>query len=109
MFFKKKKELTEQEQYLYKLYKDRHILNEMLAQYKKDRQTLIDMLKDIVRHTEPIDKSTDWQITHKTFNDLLITWYWCNGEQCISADYKGRPIARDIAENLYNLYRIVWE
>jgi hypothetical protein len=108
MFFKKKKELTEQEQYLYQLYKDRHILDEMLAQYKKDRQTLIDMLKDIVRHTKPIDRSTDWQITHKVFDDLHISWYWFQGDQHITASYKGSPIASDIAEDLYNLYRIVW-
>lgn len=108
MFFKKKKELTEQEQYLYQLYRDRHILNEMLAQYKVDRQTLIDMLKDIVRHTQPKEDNADWQISHRSFNDLLISWYWGKGEQHISASYKGRRIASDIAQELYHLYRVVW-
>lgn len=108
MFFKKKKELTEQEQYLYQLYRDRRILNEMLAQYKRDRQTLIDMLKDIVRHTEPTIKYSN-PTTTVSFNGLLISWHWCGGDQYISAEYKGRKIASDIAEDLYHLYVAVWE
>lgn len=108
MFFKKKKELTEQEQYLYQLYKDRRILNEMLAQYKRDRQTLIDMLKDIVRHTQPTVKYSN-PTTTVSFNGLLIAWHWCGGDQYISAKYKNKHIASDIAEDLYHLYRAIWE
>ena len=109
MFFKKKKkELTEQEQYLYQLYRDRRMLNEMITQYKVDRQTLIDMLKDIVRHTQPTIKYS-YPDTTISFNDLTIYWYYEGVDKRISAYCKGRPLASDIAEDLYNLYRIVWE
>lgn len=107
MFFKKKKELTEQEQYLYQLYRDRLILNEMITQYKIDRQTLIDILKDIVRHTEPTVKYS-YPTTTAFFNDLAIGWHYEGADKFITAYYKGRHIASDIAEDLYNLYRAVW-
>ena len=108
MIFKKKKELTKQEEYLYQLYKDRLILNEMLTQYKKDRQTLIDMLKDIVRHTKPTVEYS-YPATTAFFNGLAIGWHDEGADRFITAYYKGKHIASDIAEDLYNLYRTVWE
>ena len=75
--------------------------------YKSLSIFLIDMLKDIVRHTEPTVKYS-YPNTVISFNDLSIYWYYEGADKYISAYYKSRPIARDIAEGLYNLYITVW-
>lgn len=105
MLFKRKK--TKQEHFLDELYWDSIILKEMIDSYKKDRQKLLNLLRDRVRHTKP--NVTHTHITSSAeFDGLHIFWYWCHGEIQIRARYEDNDLPKGIAEDLYSLYRIVW-
>lgn len=105
MWFKRKK--TDQQEYFDSLYEDRYILDEMITEHKKNRKTLLDLLRDIVRHTKPVtDYSYD--INNVKFDGLHIYWYLVCGERHIHALYKNHDIPDDMAEDLYKLYRMVW-
>ena len=106
MFFKRKKKDLQQV-FIEDLYKDSLYLHEMITEHKRNRRTLLDLLRDIVRHTKP-DVDYYWQVSSAVFNDLVLTWYWSGGSCIVSATYKGNNIPEDIAEDLYKLYRMVW-
>lgn len=106
MIFKRKK--TKQEEYLNSLYEDRHILNEMIEEHKRDRQTLLNLLRDMVRHNKP-EVNYDWTVSKASFNDLHLCWYWYRGDTHIVGYYKNNRIPADMAQDLYKLYRIVWD
>lgn len=106
MIFKRKK--TKQEQFLDELYWDKHILKEMITEHKRNRKTLLDLLRDMVRHTKPtVDYG--WQVSNARFEDLLLTWYWSGGSCIVRATYKCNNIPDDMAEDLYKLYKLIWD
>ena len=105
MLFKRKK--TKQEQFLDELYWDSRILKEMIGSYKRNRKTLLDLLRDMVRHTKPTE-DLGWRVSNARFEDLLLTWYWSGGRCIVRATYKCNNIPDDMAEGLYRLYRMVW-
>ena len=106
MIFKRKK--TKQEKYLDSLYEDRLILDEMITEHKRDRQTLLNLLRDIVRHNKP-EINFDWSTSKASFNDLHLCWYGYRGDTHIVGYYKNNRIPDDIAQDIYKLYRIVWD
>ena len=105
MFFKRKKK--DQQEYFDNLYEDRYILDEMIEEHKRNRKTMLDLLRDIVRHTKP-DVVYDWSISRATFNDLRLVWYGPKKETQVQGYYKDNSIPDDMAEDLYKLYRMVW-
>jgi hypothetical protein len=108
MIFKRKK--TKQEQFLDELYWDSVILKEMITEHKRNRKTLLDLLRDTVRHTKP-KIEYDWQASSAVFEDLSIFWCWLplGGKYVASATYKGNKIPDDMAEDLYKLYKLIWD
>ena len=103
-----KRNKTDQQEYLDSLYEDRYILDEIISEHKRNRKTLLDLLRDIVRHTKP-DIDYDWSVSKASFNDLHLCWYWYRGDTHIVGYYKNNRIPDDIAQDLYKLYRIVWD
>lgn len=105
MLFKRNK--TKQEQFLDELYCDSLYLHEMIDSYKKDRQILLNLLRDRVKHTKP-DETYNPNVSSADFDGLRIFWYWGYKEICIRARYEDHELPNGIAKDLYRLYRIIW-